>query len=83
MSALVQVLPMGAGVPFRLNGSEDCDRSHAEHGPPEDAFWRDALRVSASVQVLPMGVGLPFWLNGSEDCVRGHAEHGPPVKISA
>jgi len=34
----VQVLPMGVGVPFRLNGSEDCDRSHAEHGPPEDAF---------------------------------------------
>jgi len=54
-----------------------------EHGPPGDAFWRDALRVSELVQVLPTGVGLPFWFNDSEDCVRGHAEHGPPVKISA
>jgi hypothetical protein len=38
VSALLQVLPMGVGVPFRLNGSEDCVRGHAEHGPPGDVF---------------------------------------------
>jgi hypothetical protein len=32
-----------------------------------DAFWRDALRVSALVQVLPIPVGVPFRYNGSED----------------